>query len=498
MYWRYFREQFLGAVPTVGSFPTPRRFLLGLLPFVGMLGVGYHARKNRETFALFGAQFLIGGLFLIFYMNFTDHEVRERDYFYAPSFFYFATWIGLGFSALFEWTSGWASRRALPARPALAGAAALSLAFPALLFWQHFPIRDQRGNRIARNYAYNMLVGLEKDAMIFTNGDNDTFPLWYLQEVEGIRKDVRVLNLSLLNTPWYIRQLKNLEPKVPISFTDDEIERLRPFRRENTIYMVKDIAALDIIRSNDFRRPIYFAVTVADLMGFDKQQQLSLEGLAFRMTREKQTRTVDVDKTIANMTELYNFDGILDARGDLDRDVYRDENTSKLITNYAAAWARIAFERRQAGDKDGAIEALGRAGRISPDYRPFLAAMGALLLEAERFDQARAFYEESVKKARTPVERFDGTMGLGMVYEKTREYDAAAAAFRSAMQYSPESQEPFLSLYNMYLQAGRPQEAVGVLREWLERNPSDTKTRQRVEALERQIRGQAGDTVRLP
>src|SRR5262245_4305925 len=266
MFWRYFKEQFLGTTPQLTPLHAMRSAFLGILPLVGCLGIVYHFRKNKETFTLFASQFLIGGLFLIFYMNFTDHEVRERDYFYAPAFFYFATWIGLGFSAIFEWVRAWAERRSLPSNGVLAGTGVVSLVFPALLFWHHFHTHDQRGDHIAQNYAYNMLIGLEKDALTFTNGDNDMFPLWYLQEVEGIRKDVRLLNLSLLNTPWYIKQLKNLPPKVPISFTDEQIDQLRPFQREGKLFLVKDIAAHDIIRTNNFQRPIYFAVTVADLM----------------------------------------------------------------------------------------------------------------------------------------------------------------------------------------------------------------------------------------
>ncbi len=499
MYWRYFKEQFIGFEPVTTAAQTFRRFLLGLLPFVGCLGLGYHFKKNRETFALFASQFLIGGFFLIFYMNFTDHEVRERDYFYAPSFFYFATWIGLGFSAIFEWAHGFAERRGLSPRALVATCAAVALAFPAILFAHHFHVRDQSKNRIARNYAYNMLIGLEPNALIFTNGDNDTFPLWYLQEVEGIRRDVRVMNLSLLNTPWYIWQLKNLEPKVPISFPDEKIADLRPVRtKDNRIYMVKDLASFDIVRTNAYRKPIYFAVTVADMMDFDKQQQLSLEGLVFKVSETKQEKTVDSDKTVENLTKKYNYAGILNAAGELDGTMYRDDNATKLISNYAAAWARIAFERRQAGDKEGAIEALRNAGKISPDYRPYLVAMGALLLDAGHYDEARKFYAQGFETAKNDVERYDATMGLGTVAEKMTDYDGAEASYRQALQYSPASQDPYLNLYQMYFLTGDLERSAGVLREWLAKNPGDTQTRQRLTVLERQIQARSGDSVRLP
>jgi Protein of unknown function (DUF2723) len=498
MFWRYFKEQFLSTLTVTTGIGRFRDFIVGLLPLIGMGGMLYHFRKNRETFTMFATQFLAGGLFLIFYMNFTDHEVRERDYFYAPAFFFFSAWIGLGFSSLFESIGRWARERGLNARSLVAGIAGIALLFPAFLFWEHFHTHDRRGDYIARDYAYNMLIGLEKDALIFTNGDNDTFPLWYLQEVEGIRKDVRLLNLSLLNTDWYIKQLKDLEPKVPISFTDAEIEQLRPFKRDDKIYLVKDIASMDIVRTNAFKRPVYFAVTVADMMGFDKGSQHVLEGLVYRIYDTPQKDPVDEPKLIENLTKSFQFRGILDEKGELDQEVYRDENASKLISNYSAAWARLAFHRRQAGDRDGAIEALRNAGRIVPDYRPYLAAMGALLLEAGRVDEAKAFYQESLARAVNAMERYDALLGLGSTHERNREFDSAEANYREALATLPQEQEAYLSLYQMHTAAGDLERGAGVLREWLTRNPSDTKTRERLQLIEGQIAGGSRDTISLP
>jgi Tfp pilus assembly protein PilF len=103
-----------------------------------------------------------------------------------------------------------------------------------------------------------------------------------------------------------------------------------------------------------------------------------------------------------------------------------------------------------------------------------------------------------MRNARTDAERFDAAMGLGLVHERSRDYDAAEAAYREALQHSPASQEPFLSLYQMHFLAGNLERSAGVLREWLARNPGDAKTKERLEALERQIRARSGDTVRLP
>src|SRR5678816_92174 len=148
---------------------------------------------------------------LIFYLNFTDHEVRERDYFFTNSYHFLAIWMGMGVAGTLDWlarafepakTSADASGAVLPAKGErwglwLGAAALLGISLlPARQGWYE---HDRSGFYIAHDYAYNMLTPLGPNALVLTNGDNDTFPLWYIQEVEGVRKDVRVVNLSLIH-----------------------------------------------------------------------------------------------------------------------------------------------------------------------------------------------------------------------------------------------------------------------------------------------------------
>src|SRR5262249_12626722 len=137
----------------------------------------------------------------------------------------YALWIGMGAAWLITWVrdsfSVGQTRTA-----ATVACAAVMLAQPVLLMRSLWFSHDRRGNYVAHDYAYNMLQPLARDAFIFTNGDNDTFPLWYMQEVEGVRKDVRVVNLSLLNTDWYIRQLRDEVPRVPIQLDDKFVDVL--------------------------------------------------------------------------------------------------------------------------------------------------------------------------------------------------------------------------------------------------------------------------------
>jgi hypothetical protein len=178
------------------------------------------------------------------------------------------------------------------------GAFAVMAVLPVFHNWRE---HDRRGFFVARDYAYNMLVALEPDAIIFTNGDNDTFPLWYLQEVEGVRKDVRVVNLSLLNTR-VLRQVRLRTTGALGLATRDH--RPRPVRDEATgrVLYVKDLAVEAILAAARRDRPLYLAVTVPDLMGLD--ERLTMEGLARRITPEPPSLRVDVEtcqRTVASV-----------------------------------------------------------------------------------------------------------------------------------------------------------------------------------------------------
>ena len=198
------------------------------LPFLfGLFGILYHFKNDwRRAFSV-SALFFLTGLAIIFYLNQTPFEPRERDYAYVGSFFAYAIWVGIGMTGIMELVRQFAGNNKAVSYGVLA------LSFVAVPFWmlyQNWESHDRSDNYVPRDYAYNLLNSVEENAILFTNGDNDTFPLWYLQEVEGIRTDVRVVNLSLLNTEWYIKQLRDRQTHealpLPISFTDEEIDRM--------------------------------------------------------------------------------------------------------------------------------------------------------------------------------------------------------------------------------------------------------------------------------
>ena len=225
MYIRYFLWNFVG-MEKEGSGVDWTQFLL--IPFfLGLLGTYYHfVRDWKYALAVF-VLFFMTGLAIVLYLNQPDPQPRERDYSYVGSFFAFSIWIGIGAAVILEWVSEQTQKmKGMYGKLLPAGMAVLLFLSPAIVLAKNYNTHDRSGNYVASDYSYNMLISCEPNGILYTNGDNDTFPLWYLQEVENVRPDVRVANLSLLNTTWYIEQLKNREPKVPINLTDEQIRNL--------------------------------------------------------------------------------------------------------------------------------------------------------------------------------------------------------------------------------------------------------------------------------
>jgi hypothetical protein len=177
-----------------------------LLPFIlGIAGMLYQLNRDNRNWGIILLLFVMTGIAIVVYLNQYPNQPRERDYAFAGSFYFFSVWIGLGVLALFEGLSKLTGEKI--AAP-LSGALCF-LAVPAIMGAQNWDDHDRSGRYLARDVAFNYLNSCAPGAILFTNGDNDTFPLWYAQEVEGVGTSIRVSNLMLLNTDWYIDQMKN-------------------------------------------------------------------------------------------------------------------------------------------------------------------------------------------------------------------------------------------------------------------------------------------------
>lgn len=238
------------------------------LPFLlGLIGAFYHYKKHQRDFWVVMLLFIMTGLAIVVYLNQYPHQPRERDYAYAGSFYAFAIWIGLGVAALVDLL-----KRKLPETACAAGVTLISLIFvPGLMASQNWDDHDRSDRYTARDFGSNYLQSCDKNAVIFTNGDNDTFPLWYNQEVEGVRTDIRVCNLSYLQTDWYIDQMKSKayeSDPLPITFTHDQYVQ----GTRDVVYLLSDprvkgvvelSKALEFVKDDDPRTKLTQAENAA-------------------------------------------------------------------------------------------------------------------------------------------------------------------------------------------------------------------------------------------
>jgi hypothetical protein len=256
MYWRYFLWNFSGRQSDAQSYgevdrgnwitgiPVIDKILVGdqnlpasiannkghnvyyMLPLIlGLIGLFYQAyagQRGIQGFWVVFFLFFMTGIAIVIYLNQTPYQPRERDYAYAGSFYAYSIWIGMGVAGLYTWIS-----RLMKQERAWAAAviSLVCLFVPFQMAGQNWDDHDRSDRYTARDFGRNYLTSVEPNGIIFTNGDNDTFPLWYAQEVEGYRTDVRVCNLSYLQTDWYINQMKSQaydsEP-LPIALRPDQ------------------------------------------------------------------------------------------------------------------------------------------------------------------------------------------------------------------------------------------------------------------------------------
>jgi hypothetical protein len=231
----------------MGADPSRNKYFL--LPFIlGLAGMFYQLNRDNKNWGIILLLFVMTGIAIVIYLNQYPNQPRERDYAYAGSFYFYAVWIGLGVLALFEGLSKLAGEKiAAPVAGILC-----FFAVPVVMGSQNWDDHDRSGRYLARDVAFNYLNSCAPDAILFTNGDNDTFPLWYAQEVEGKRTDIRVCNLMLLNTDWYIDQMKRK------TYTSDPLPVSLPVKKyydgiNNQVFIVeKTKEPVDISTVIDF------------------------------------------------------------------------------------------------------------------------------------------------------------------------------------------------------------------------------------------------------
>jgi hypothetical protein len=258
-------------------FPRIRLPFTMLFTGLGVWGAIEHARRDRASFLFMATLFATLSALLVYYLNFKYgyslqapipnrdlHEVRERDYFFVVSFSVWGLWAGMGIATLWREAAEETAATLKKASPIL-----LLALLPLGLNWS-WATRTQ--DYAARDWAYNLLMSVEPYSVLFTNGDNDTFPLWYLQEVEGVRRDVTVIVTSYLNTDWYTKQLKRLttpcEPGQDPAEDWSVILCQRPYTSENTgaayVTTAGDSGEKTALLVSDIRTPTRSIIPLTD------------------------------------------------------------------------------------------------------------------------------------------------------------------------------------------------------------------------------------------
>jgi len=321
-----------------------------LLGLVGMLWQWRKGREGKQQFLVVMLLFLMTGLAIVVYLNQTPLQPRERDYAYAGSFYAFAIWIGMGVGMISEKVRVKSAKYAT----ALAILSAIACLLVSLqMASQTWDDHDRSGRYTCRDFGANYLNSMQREGhpIILTNGDNDTFPLWYNHEVEGVRTDTRVVNMEYLQTDWYIDQMKRQaydSPPLPISLSHEDYKEGRmeyvPIDTDSiaigpaTISLKgkqglfkNELMVLDMLLQANWERSVYMSISMgSDILPF-LRDHLVLEGLAYRISPTATNQRIDVERLYDNIMHRFRYGGLSTKGICVDEDVKRMANTHQLI-----------------------------------------------------------------------------------------------------------------------------------------------------------------------
>ena len=488
------------------------------LPLIfGFFGIVFHFMRRRKDFNTLLVLFVITGIGIIIYSNQPPNEPRERDYVLVGSFMVFCIWMGMGVLAIYDLLS----RKLSGIAPGLI-AGILVLSAPLIMGFQNFDDHSRKNHYASRDYAANFLNSVQQDAIIFTYGDNDTYPLWYAQEVENIRRDVRVVNLSLIAVDWYINKLRNKvndSPPLKLTLPEDQyrgknnnqvffanprgedmsvpmniFEALRrigdpsniiqgqsfipsrnfylpvdrskyselpfagqidssewvdniPFRfSSSSNYILKDeLAIMDVIASNFYSRPIYFAITCqpSKLLGLNDYTEM--EGLALRITPTSV-------KVRSNMPSIYGF-------GDINVDMVYENimnkwhwgNFDKIKTYINNSYLpevqamklvmlRNAIEYYRLGNKERAIAVSNKYFEAFPDmnfpYDAGIVPFINVLIDSGDFESAKKQLRILAKETTQYIDFYESQTSQKVFNSFKQDYEYRLAAAHDLLDLS--------------------------------------------------------------
>jgi len=370
--------------------------IIGLVPgLLGLFGLATLWKQKPRLAAGLLVLFIFTSLGAVIYFNIPGGFFRSLHRHYLPSFVIFSVLITYGAGNLLK-TAVWAGRRF---RVVTVGLVGLLLALmPLQQLIRNYAAVDGSRNYFTYDFAHNLLTSLAPDAIVVTFGDNDTFPLWYLHRVMGIRPDVAILNTSLLNLPWYIRHIQSIYPNLPIDLSLEAIDSLnvRPWRDTvialpvaasprqfdlpdtvrfpdsitftaaptvgNQHILAQDWMILHMVEQNHWRRPFYFANTGGGGVMSLLQPYLRFEGMVWRVVPSAEAAS-DITVLRRNLLEKYSY------RGYADRDVRIDDVSANFGRNYLGSFMHLAAALADRGDTAGVNEVRAKLTQSLPPDR---------------------------------------------------------------------------------------------------------------------------------
>ncbi|MFN8336874.1 MAG: DUF2723 domain-containing protein [Cyclobacteriaceae bacterium] len=398
-----------------------------MIPFIlGLIGMYFQLVQDGKNAFVVGLLFILTGVALVVYLNGPAAEPRERDYIYAASYYAYCIWIGLAVIGL-----GKALANVIKPKVAFIAATLIGLTAPAIMAQQGWDDHNRANRYFSVDSAVNYLESCAPNAILFTGGDNDTFPLWYAQEVEGVRTDMRVVVLSYYNTDWYIEQsMRKHYESEPLPYTlsatnylqggpndylpfedlkipnmslkeyinllakDDKALRLYPdaniipskniildvdvdqvkasgivpaeldslivpkmvLRLKGRALEKKDLALLDVLLTNNWKRPVYVNYTSLDQFNVDLRPYVVMEGNTFRIlpvrNPDPANRLVNTEVAYNNVMKKFRFRGLQDST------VYYSEDYRNFVLNHRGTVNEVTDALLVKGEKDKARELL--------------------------------------------------------------------------------------------------------------------------------------------
>jgi tetratricopeptide (TPR) repeat protein len=506
--------------------------IFGLGIFGILAGLFYALRFSKlHPMVLLFLIFFISSFLMIMYLNFADGtkpdpnspgdviqlEVRERDYFYTPAFVIFATIFGVGMAALLRMLGD--GIRYLKtdsdkyAKYGVFGTVALILLLaPINPLLAHYQTHDRSKDYAPADYAYNILQSCKPRSIIFTNGDNDTFPLWYLQEVEKVRNDVRVVNLSLLNTDWYILQLKH-QMGIKMYIEDNQIKWIEADRRGNIIYYRPAVKFMDKVRNRmrfltaeqdprtgqimrvqdqmieqiviaNLDVPIYFSGSVPTSNRWTINDRLIRQGIVLQVDPDTTKPRIDLAATDSLINRVYKYSGLNDLTA------FKDENNVGLTTTFPERFSELADAYKAVGDTNKAINLLWKSVEKLPYYhQTYLDLMDAYnqIGNKAMADSALATGIKNLKAACTAwPEIVLYHQFLGVVYFQAGKLGEAYNKYKTAYTLQPDNSIAFRLLRDICIRMNDPkkmEEARNLTVDWSRRHPEDLETQNQLNRM---------------